>query len=56
MSKSTSDGGSIKQKGQRKAKKKDYVSPKLVEYGSLMELTKSAGSAGADAMSGQHGN
>jgi len=56
MSKSTSDGGSIKQKGQRKAKKKDYVSPKLVEYGSLMELTKSGGAKIADAMTGQHGN
>ena len=56
MSKSTSEGGSIKQKGQRKAKKKDYVSPKIVEYGSLMELTKSGGPSGSDSMSRLQGN
>ena len=49
MSKSTSEGRSIEQKGQRKAKKKDYVSPKLVEYGSLIELTKAGGSGATDA-------
>ena len=54
MSKSTSDGGSIKQKGQRKAKKKDYVSPKLVEYGSLMELTKGSASVGGDGIGMVH--
>ena len=44
MSVPTSRGRSSKQKNQRKAKKKNYVSPKLVEYGALTELTKMSGS------------
>ena len=43
MSVPTSRGRSSKQKNQRKAKKKNYVSPKLVEYGALTELTKMSG-------------
>ncbi len=45
MSVPTSRGRSSKQKNQRKAKKKNYVSPKLVEYGALTELTKMSGGA-----------
>ena len=45
MSKSTFEGRSIKQKNQRKAKKKNYLSPKLVEYGALAELTNMTGGA-----------
>ncbi len=51
MSKSTFEGGSIKQKDQRKTKKKTYVSPKLVEYGALAELTGAGGNTGADVHS-----
>ncbi len=52
MSESTSRGRSSKQEGQRKAKKKNYVSPKLVEYGALAELTMGAFTKGNDADSG----
>ena len=47
MSKSTPRDRSIKQEGQRKTKKKHYVSPKFLEYGALAELTKMGNSAGA---------
>ncbi|MFQ5542492.1 MAG: lasso RiPP family leader peptide-containing protein [Candidatus Binatia bacterium] len=48
MSESTFKGGSIKQKNQRKTKKKNYVSPKLVEYGALAELTGAGAVVGTD--------
>ena len=51
MSESIFKGGSIKKKNQRKAKKKNYVSPKLVEYGALAELTGAGGQTGADTHS-----
>ncbi len=52
MSKPTFADRSIQQKDHRKEKKKNYISPKLVEYGALAELTKSGGkSVGADCPS-----
>jgi len=55
MSVSTSRGRSSKQKNQRKAKKKNYVSPKLVEYGAVAELTRMGlGSHGSDAVNMLH--
>ncbi len=47
MSKSTPRDRSIKQEGQRKTKKKHYVSPKFLEYGALAELTRMGNSAGS---------
>ena len=47
MSKPTFEDRSIQQKDPRKAKKKNYVSPKLVEYGALAELTKMGAIGGA---------
>jgi len=55
MSESTSRGRSSKQKNQRKAKKKNYVSPKLVEYGAFAELTRMGVlSVGADGANMHH--
>ena len=51
MSKPTFEDRSIQQKDHRKAKKKNYVSPKFVEYGALAELTKTGGSPGSDGAS-----
>lgn len=44
MSKLVGERRTTKQKDRQNAKKKNYVSPKLVEYGSLTELTKGGGS------------
>jgi hypothetical protein len=48
MSKPTFEDRSIQQKDHRKAKKKNYVSPKLVEYGALAELTKTGVGSATD--------
>ncbi len=52
MSKPIFNDRSFQKKDHPKAKKKNYISPKLVEYGALAELTKTGGSATAtDGMS-----
>ena len=51
MSKPTFEDRSIQQKDHRKTKKKNYVSPKLVEYGALAELTKTGGGSKTDGAS-----
>jgi len=48
MSNPTFDDRSIQKKDHRKTKKKNYVSPKLVEYGALAELTKTGVGSGTD--------
>ncbi len=48
MSNPTFNDRSIQKKDHRKTKKKNYVSPKLVEYGALAELTKTGGGSDTD--------